>query len=277
MEISEILSRHGFSFKKGLGQNFITDTGLLAAVVRDAGVRKEDCVVEIGTGAGTLTRVISANASEVKSFDVDESLKPVLAETLAGLRNVEMLFKDVLRTDDSEIERITGGKPFKVVANIPYYITTPLIMRFLESGLKVTSMTLMVQEEVAARLSALPGSADYGAITVAVNLRGDVRVTRKVPRGVFRPVPKVDSAVVRIDVYEKYPAPDVKAASLLARAAFQMRRKTLVNNIGALSGYNKEQAAEALEKMGLDLRIRGETLSAEEFVRLAKILSEPKG
>ena len=277
MEISEILSRHGFSFKKGLGQNFITDTGLLAAVVRDAGVRKEDCVVEIGTGAGTLTRVISANASEVKSFDVDESLKPVLAETLAGLRNVEMFFKDVLRTDDSEIERITGGKPFKVVANIPYYITTPLIMRFLESGLKVTSMTLMVQEEVAARLSALPGSADYSAITVAVNLRGDVRVTRKVPRGVFRPVPKVDSAVVRIDVYEKYPAPDVKAASLLARAAFQMRRKTLVNNIGALSGYNKEQAAEALEKMGLDLRIRGETLSAEEFVRLAKILSEPKG
>lgn len=277
MEISEILSRHGFSFKKGLGQNFITDTGLLAAVVRDAGVRKEDCVVEIGTGAGTLTRVISANASEVKSFDVDESLKPVLAETLAGLRNVEMFFKDVLRTDDSEIERITGGKPFKVVANIPYYITTPLIMRFLESGLKVTSMTLMVQEEVAARLNALPGNADYGAITVAVNLRGDVRVTRKVPRGVFRPVPKVDSAVVRIDVYEKYPAPDVKAASLLARAAFQMRRKTLVNNIGALSGYNKEQAAEALEKMGLDLRIRGETLSAEEFVRLAKILSEPKG
>lgn len=277
MEISEILSRHGFSFKKGLGQNFITDTGLLAAVVRDSGVRKEDCVVEIGTGAGTLTRVISANASEVKSFDVDESLKPVLAETLAGLRNVEMFFKDVLRTDDSEIERITGGKPFKVVANIPYYITTPLIMRFLESGLKVTSMTLMVQEEVAARLSALPGSADYGAITVAVNLRGDVRVTRKVPRGVFRPVPKVDSAVVRIDVYEKYPAPDVKAASLLARAAFRMRRKTLVNNIGALSGYNKEQAAEALEKMGLDLRIRGETLSAEEFVRLAKILSEPKG
>lgn len=277
MEISEILSRHGFSFKKGLGQNFITDTGLLAAVVRDAGVRKEDCVVEIGTGAGTLTRVISANASEVKSFDVDESLKPVLAETLAGLRNVEMFFKDVLRTDDSEIERITGGKPFKVVANIPYYITTPLIMRFLESGLKVTSMTLMVQEEVAARLSALPGSADYGAITVAVNLRGDVRVTRKVPRGVFRPVPKVDSAVVRIDVYEKYPAPEVKAASLLARAAFRMRRKTLVNNIGALSGYNKEQAAEALEKMGLDLRIRGETLSAEEFVRLAKILSEPKG
>ena len=277
MEISEILSRHGFSFKKGLGQNFITDTGLLAAVVRDAGVRKEDCVVEIGTGAGTLTRVISANASEVKSFDVDESLKPVLAETLAGLRNVEMFFKDVLRTDDSEIERITGGKPFKVVANIPYYITTPLIMRFLESGLKVTSMTLMVQEEVAARLSALPGSADYGAITVAVNLRGDVRVTRKVPRGVFRPVPKVDSAGVRIDVYEKYPAPDVKAASLLARAAFQMRRKTLVNNIGALSGYNKEQAAEALEKMGLDLRIRGETLSAEEFVRVAKILSDPKG
>ena len=277
MEISEILSRHGFSFKKGLGQNFITDTGLLGAVVRDAGVRKEDCVVEIGTGAGTLTRVISANASEVKSFDVDESLKPVLAETLAGLRNVEMFFKDVLRTDDSEIERITGGKPFKVVANIPYYITTPLIMRFLESGLKVTSMTLMVQEEVAARLSALPGSADYGAITVAVNLRGDVRVTRKVPRGVFRPVPKVDSAVVRIDVYEKYPAPDVKAASLLARAAFRMRRKTLVNNIGALSGYNKEQAAEALEKMGLDLRIRGETRSAEAFVRLAKILSEPKG
>lgn len=274
MEISEILSRHGFSFKKGLGQNFITDTGLLGAVVRDAGVMKDDCVVEIGTGAGTLTRVLSAAADKVVSFDVDEALKPVLAETLAGLKNVEVYFKDVLRTDDSEIERVTGGKPFKVVANIPYYITTPLIMRFLESGLKVTSMTLMVQEEVAARLTALPGLADYGAVTVAVSLRGDARVTRKVPRGVFRPVPKVDSAVVRIDVYDKFSATDVKAASTLARAAFQMRRKTLINNLGALTPYTKEQAAKALEKMGLDPRIRGETLSAEEFVKLAKILSE---
>lgn len=274
MEISEILSRHGFSFKKGLGQNFITDTGLLGAVVRDAGVMKDDCVVEIGTGAGTLTRVLSAAADKVVSFDVDEALKPVLAETLAGLKNVEVYFKDVLRTDDSEIERVTGGKPFKVVANIPYYITTPLIMRFLESGLKVTSMTLMVQEEVAARLTALPGLADYGAVTVAVSLRGDARVTRKVPRGVFRPVPKVDSAVVRIDVYDKFSATDVKAASTLARAAFQMRRKTLINNLGALTPYTKEQAAKALEKMGLDPRIRGEKLSAEEFVKLAKILSE---
>lgn len=274
MEISEILSRHGFSFKKGLGQNFITDTGLLGAVVRDAGVMKDDCVVEIGTGAGTLTRVLSAAADEVVSFDVDEALKPVLAETLAGLKNVEVYFKDVLRADDSEIERVTGGKPFKVVANIPYYITTPLIMRFLESGLKVTSMTLMVQEEVAARLTALPGLADYGAVTVAVSLRGDARVTRKVPRGVFRPVPKVDSAVVRIDVYDKFSATDVKAASTLARAAFQMRRKTLINNLGALTPYTKEQAAKALEKMGLDPRIRGEKLSAEEFVKLAKILSE---
>lgn len=274
MEISEILSRHGFSFKKGLGQNFITDTGLLGAVVRDAGVMKDDCVVEIGTGAGTLTRVLSAAADKVVSFDVDEALKPVLAETLAGLKNVEVYFKDVLRADDSEIERVTGGKPFKVVANIPYYITTPLIMRFLESGLKVTSMTLMVQEEVAARLTALPGLADYGAVTVAVSLRGDARVTRKVPRGVFRPVPKVDSAVVRIDVYDKFSATDVKAASTLARAAFQMRRKTLINNLGALTPYTKEQAAKALEKMGLDPRIRGEKLSAEEFVKLAKILSE---
>lgn len=147
-------------------------------------------------------------------------------------------------------------------------------MRFLESGLKVTSMTLMVQEEVAARLTALPGLADYGAVTVAVSLRGDARVTRKVPRGVFRPVPKVDSAVVRIDVYDKFSATDVKAASTLARAAFQMRRKTLINNLGALTPYTKEQAAKALEKMGLDPRIRGEKLSAEEFVKLAKILSE---
>lgn len=277
MEISEILSRHGFVFKKSLGQNFITDTGLLKAVVRDAGVGKNDCVVEIGTGAGTLTRALAEAAGEVKSFDVDEALKPVLAETLTDAGNVEVYFKDVLRLGDAELENITGGKPFKVVANIPYYITTPLIMRFLESSLKMTCLTLMIQEEVAARLIAAPGTPEYGTITVSVALRGDVCVTRKVPRTLFRPVPKVDSAVVRIDVYDKFPGYDVAAAAALARAAFMMRRKTLVNNLVAYAGISKETAAYALCRTGLDLNIRGERLSAEDFVALNKVLSEIKG
>lgn len=276
MEISDILSRHGFRFKKGLGQNFITDTGLLNAVARDAGVTKADTVVEIGAGAGTLTAALSRAAKSVTAFDVDETLKPVLDETLRGADNVRVVFRDVLKTDDEELVRIIGGEEFKLVANIPYYITTPLIMRFAESSLKVKSMTVMVQEEVARRIAAAPGSSEYGAIGAAIALRGDAKIKRTVPRSVFRPVPNVDSAVIRIDFYDKFPGADINAVSKLIRAAFQMRRKTLVNNIGALTAYTKDEAQAALESIGFDARVRGEQLSAADFVALSTALSEMK-
>ena len=194
MEVKEILKKHGFVFKKNLGQNFLTEGSLLRAIVKDAGVTENDVVVEIGTGAGTLTSAISEKAKWVYTFDVDNALKPVLEETLAGKENVTLNFLDVLKCSDEKLKEIIGEDPFKVVANIPYYVTTPLIMRFLESDLPCKSLTVMVQKEVADRLVADPDTENYGAITLAVELRGVAKVTRPVSRMLFHPAPKVDSA-----------------------------------------------------------------------------------
>jgi 16S rRNA (adenine1518-N6/adenine1519-N6)-dimethyltransferase len=192
--IKDILRRTGFRFNRNLGQNFLTDTNLLSAIVEDSGLLDGETVVEIGTGAGTLTRALSAKAKRVISFEVDENLKPVLEETLKGLDNVEVVFADVLKLSDSRIAELCGDS-FRVVANIPYYITTSLIMRFIESGLNVTSITVMVQKEVADRLAAKESTSDYGAITMSVKLRGDAKITRLVNRNLFYPAPNVDSAV----------------------------------------------------------------------------------
>ena len=197
-ELSDILRASGFRFNKALGQNFIFDGNLLDAIVSDAGVTAEDTVVEIGTGAGTLTARLAARAKKVFSFEVDERLRPVLDISLKGAENVEVVFRDVMKMKDDELREMIGGE-FKVVANLPYYITTPLIMRFAESTLPVRSITVMVQKEVADRLTAEVGSADYAAVTLAVKVFGDAAVTRIVDRHMFRPAPNVDSAVVRID------------------------------------------------------------------------------
>lgn len=266
MEIIDILKKYSFVFKKSLGQNFLTDSLLLDAIARDAGVEKTDTVVEIGAGAGTLTRALAARASKVVAFDIDEALVPVLRESLAGVENAEIVFRDVLKCSDEELLGIIGGR-FKVVANIPYYITTPLVMRFAESSLPVDSVTVTVQKEVAERLVAEAGTPEYGAISATVALRGNARITREVPRRMFRPVPNVDSAVVRIDLVPDKFGADVGAVSELVRQCFRMRRKTLLNNLIA-AGYGKEKARLAIERAGFPADVRGERLSAKDYVEL---------
>ncbi len=273
MEVKEILKKHGFQFKKQLGQNFLTEGSLLRAIVKDAGVTENDIVVEIGTGAGTLTSAIAEKAKHVYTFDVDTALVPVLEETLAGKQNITLNFIDVLKCSDEKLKGIIGDNPFKVVANIPYYITTPLIMRFLESSLDVRSLTVMVQKEVADRLIAEPNTENYGAITLGVELRGVAKVTRPVSKLLFHPAPKVDSAVVHIEIDDsRFEIEDRDFLRKLIRAGFQMRRKTLVNNIGATMGITKERAREVLLSLGYSESIRGEALSIEDYIKIAKAL-----
>ena len=268
--VADILNAAGFRFNKALGQNFIFDSNLLDAIVSDAGVTAEDTVVEIGTGAGTLTARLAARAKKVFSFEVDERLRPVLDLTLQGVGNAEVVFRDVMKMKDAEFTDIVGGGTFRVVANLPYYITTPLIMRFVESGLPVSSLTVMVQKEVADRLTAEVGSADYAAVTLAVKMFGDAAVMRTVDRRMFRPAPNVDSAVVRLDrVPGRLDGTDEKLVRKLVRAAFAMRRKTLVNNLSAAFGIPKQSAAECVTACGFPADIRGERLSLDDFIRLS--------
>ena len=272
-ELSDILRASGFRFNKALGQNFIFDGNLLDAIVSDAGVTAEDTVVEIGTGAGTLTARLAARAKKVFSFEVDERLRPVLDISLKGAENVEVVFRDVMKMKDDELREMIGGE-FKVVANLPYYITTPLIMRFAESTLPVRSLTVMVQKEVADRLTAEVGSADYAAVTLAVKVFGDAAVTRIVDRHMFRPAPNVDSAVVRVDrVPGRLDGADEKLVRKLVRAAFAMRRKTLVNNLAASFGIPKQQATDLVTACGFPADVRGERLSLDDFIRLSHVFS----
>lgn len=271
MNIKDIIKAAGFRYNKALGQNFITDGNLLSAIVADAGVSVEDTVLEIGTGAGTLTRALSQKAGRVVSFEVDKNLEPVLSVSLSGVDNAEVVFRDVLKMSDSEISEI-AGESFKVVANLPYYITTPLIMRFLESGIKPESMTVMVQKEVADRLVAKPSSPDYAALTLAVETYGEARVTRAVPRSMFYPSPNVDSAVVRIDHQkDKLSGENAPLIRKLIRAVFSMRRKTLANNLCAAFCISKDEAAEKIRAAGFPPMIRGEALSLADYVKLSRL------
>lgn len=270
MKMKDVLQATSFRFNKALGQNFISDTNLLKGIVTDSGITPDDVVVEIGTGAGTLTRQIASVAKQVYSFEVDQNLIPVHELSLSGIDNLQVIFRDVLKMKDDEFKSIVGEGEFKVVANLPYYITTPLIMRFLESDLNVTSLTIMVQEEVGRRLVAKPNTADYSAITLAVLLRGEGTITRKVGRNMFYPAPNVDSAVVRIYVdKDKLAGENKTLIHKLVRSAFLMRRKTLVNNLNASFGLSKAEAAEKLIAAGLDERVRGEALSLEDYVNLS--------
>ncbi len=270
INVRDIINGTGFRFNKALGQNFITDKNLLAAIAADSGVGEEELVVEVGTGAGTLTRALAETARRVVSFEVDGSLAPVLELSLRGLDNVEVVFKDVLKLSDGEIEDILGGEAFRVAANLPYYITTPLIMRFLESELPVKSLAVMVQKEVADRLVASVGSADYSAVTLAVQMAGSARITRFVSRKMFYPAPNVDSAVVRIDIDRgKLASEDAPLVHKLVRSAFAMRRKTLANNLSQAFGMSKAEAADVIERAGFAPLIRGEALTLEDFVKLS--------
>lgn len=272
-KIKDILIDNGFRFNHNLGQNFITDKNLLDKIVELSGVDENDVVVEIGTGAGTLTRAIAEKAKKVYSFEVDRALKPVLDETLSGLDNVEVIFKDVLKMKDKELIEIVGEK-FKVVANIPYYITTALVMRFLEEDVHPSAITVMVQKEVADRFVAKPATEDYGAITMAISLYGDAKIVGQVDKSMFYPVPKVDSSIVRIDVYDKYAGVNKKNVNKAIRCAFMMRRKTLLNNLTAVYPVQKDEAAKILESLNIDLKARGETLTLDQIIEISDLLSK---
>lgn len=270
--IKDIIRGVDFHFNKALGQNFITDANLLDAIVADSGITSDDTVVEIGTGAGTLTRAIAKVAKKVYSFEVDRNLQPVLALSLQGVDNAEVIFRDVLKMKDDELKSVVGDS-FKVVANLPYYITTPLAMRFIESTLDVKSVTIMVQKEVALRFVAKPNTADYSAITLAIEMAGNAQITRNVSRNMFFPSPNVDSAVVRIDIDRtKLDGENAPLLHKLVRSSFAMRRKTLANNLSVAFQIDKQEAGKLIEEAGFSLMVRGEALSLDDYKKLAKSL-----
>ena len=274
--LKALISEHGFSFKKAYGQNFLTDRLLLDSIVEEAGVTKEDTVLEIGCGAGALTASLARAAKKVVGYEIDTKLQPILDKTLQEFNNVTINFSDVMKNKMSDIEKKLGGE-YILVANLPYYITTPIVMRFLEEAKKVKALVIMVQEEVAYRFAAKEGTSDYGAITVGINLRGNAEVVLRVPRDKFTPPPNVDSAVVKITIDEnKFKGVDFDKVREVVRIAFSSRRKMLVNNL--MNGYkiNRVDAEGILQGAGIELTKRGESLSAEDFVKLAEIIKEFK-
>ena len=272
MDIKQILRDMGFRFNKQFGQNFLTDEALLNNICTDAEI-EGGTVLEIGAGAGTLTRVLSKHADSVVAFEIDRNLEKVLNVTLSDCNNVKVVMADVMRYKMPELEELVGGA-YRVVANIPYYLTSPLIMRFVEEAQNVTSLTLTIQKEVAERLAAKPATKDYGAITVAVNAVADVKITRILPRNLFYPEPNVDSAVVRIDFKrDKYSISNPVLFRKTVRVAFAMRRKTFANNLAVGFNINKQQAEQILIACNLNVNCRGEELSVEQFVQLYERLA----
>ncbi len=269
--VKDTLRETGFNFKKRLGQNFITDKNLLESIVREAGVGDADTVVEIGCGAGTLTRVLAEHAKKVIGFEVDGDLRPVLSRTLSGVENAEIFFKDFLKVDLRDFEKEYGG--YSVVANIPYYVTTPLITKILEESKLCKSLTVMVQEEVAERLCARENTPEYGAITAVIALRASAEIVKRVPREMFIPRPNVDSAVVKMTVEDgRIAVDDPETYKKTVHAAFRSRRKTLENNLVSCFGLPREIAREILFESGIAPKARGETLSPRQFARLSDVL-----
>ena len=273
--VKEILIDNNFSFSKKFGQNFITDKNFLLSVVDCAGITREDEVLEIGAGAGTLTKVLSEKAKKVVSFEIDENLKGVLKENLQGYDNIKLVFADALKTPIFEIEKHLCNK-YKLVANLPYYITTPLIFKFLEETDKIESLTIMVQKEVGERITAQNSSKDYGALTIAIDFYGNAKIVKKVSRNMFYPVPNVDSVIVKIDIVKnKYDVDKFKFMEVV-KAGFAMRRKTLINNLSQGLQLDKKQISDILTRLNLKLDIRAENLTTEQFVMLTKELFKQK-
>lgn len=271
MELKKIIRESGFKFNKRFGQNFIESEILLEKIVELSGVTEKDKVVEIGVGGGTLTRALSEKAKFVYGFEIDKNLQPVLQKSLAGVENVEIIFKDFMKENLSELEKEIGEE-YVVVANLPYYITSPIVMRFIEEAEFCRRIVVMVQREVAFRFCARPATADYGAITAAIGLWGDAAIILDVDRTNFYPQPNVDSAVVRIDkFYEDRGVIDKKVYRDIVRIAFSSRRKTLVNNMMNYLKISREKAENILKESGIDISVRGETLSVGDFTRLANV------
>mgnify|MGYP004510856149 CR=1 FL=1 len=277
----EVLKKHQFTFQKKFGQNFLIDPHVLDKIISAAEITKEDFVLEIGPGIGTMTQYLAEAAREVTAVEIDRNLIPILSETLSAYDNVQIINEDVLKLDLAALAKErNGGKPIKVVANLPYYITTPIIMGLFEGGVPIESITVMVQKEVAMRMQAGPGTKDYGALSLAVQYYAEPYLAANVPPNCFMPRPNVGSAVIRLTRYAEpaVKAKDEKLMFALIRASFNQRRKTLqngLNNSQELS-FTKEQIAEAIEKMGLSPSVRGEALTLEQFAKLSDLLAEVK-
>ena len=276
--IKSVMADAGISFRKEFGQNFLTNRIIPEEIADNCADTAERMILEIGPGIGCLTQELAMRYKKVVAVEIDRGLIPVLSKTLADFDNITVINDDIMKVDlRALIDEYSEGMPVSVCANLPYYITTPILMRLLESDVKLSSITVMVQNEVATRLAAKEGSADYGAITAVLGYYGSVRRLFKVSAGCFVPAPKVDSAVVRIDLYDKPPfeIKDEKLFFNLIKAAFEMRRKTLQNAISAkLPAYSKEKITEAITAIGKDEKVRGERLSTEDFANLANYLSE---
>ena len=274
-----VLQKHQFTFQKKFGQNFLIDTHVLDKIIRSAEISQDDMVLEIGPGIGTMTQYLCENAREVAAVEIDRNLIPILADTLSAYENVEVLNEDILKVDINRLaQEKNQGRPIKVVANLPYYITTPIIMGLFESHVPVDSITIMVQKEVAERMQAGPGTKDYGALSLAVRYYARPEIVANVPPNCFIPRPKVGSAVIRLTRHRENPV-QVRDESLMfrmIRASFNQRRKTLVNglNNGAELNLEKQQIVNALGTMGLAPDIRGEALTLEQFAALSNLLGE---
>lgn len=270
-DLRSVLEKHGFHFKKQFGQNFISDGNLLRSIVEASGITKDTTVVEIGCGAGTLTRALAESAKKVYAFDIDTDLQPVLAETLSGLENVEVIFRDFNKMDLREFEKEI--EEYTVVANLPYYITTPLVTKLLEESDKVQGLSIMVQEEVAERFCAKENTPEYGSITAGIALKGEAKIVKRVSRNLFYPRPNVDSAVVKIEFQRgRVAVKDEKAYRQTVKCAFLNRRKTLENNLVNFFKLTREQAKTVLVQAGVAEKARGETLSPWALAKLADTL-----
>lgn len=273
----EILQKYQFSFQKRFGQNFLIDTHVLDKIIEKANITKEDFVLEIGPGIGTMTQYLCEEAGEVAAVEIDSNLIPILKDTLSEYSNIEIVHGDILKADIGALAREKNqGKPIKVVANLPYYITTPIIMGLFESHVPIDSITVMVQKEVAERMQASPGTKDYGALTLAVGYYAKPEIVANVPPNCFMPRPKVGSAVIRLKRHE-HPIVQVEDEKLmfdLIRASFNQRRKTLVNGLNNAPGIflGKEKIQECLKELSVSETIRGEALTLEQFARLSNIM-----
>ena len=272
-----VLQKYNFNFQKKFGQNFLIDTRVLDRIIESAEITKEDCILEIGPGIGTMTQYLAENAREVVAVEIDKNLIPILEDTLSAYDNVTVINDDILKVDINKIvEEKNAGKPIKVVANLPYYITTPIIMGLFESHVPLQSITIMVQKEVADRMQVGPGTKDYGALSLAVQYYAKPEIVANVPPNCFMPRPNVGSAVIRLTRYDAPPVQvkDEKYMFSLVRASFNQRRKTLVNGLTNAPelGLSKEKVVEALEQLGWSPTIRGEALTLEQFAELSNTL-----
>lgn len=274
-----VLQKYNFNFQKKFGQNFLIDTHVLDKIISAAGITDEDLILEVGPGIGTMTQYLCEHARKVVAVEIDRNLIPVLEDTLSSYDNVKVINADILKVDINKlVQEENGGRPIKVVANLPYYITTPIIMGLFESHVPIENITVMVQKEVADRMQEGPGTKNYGALSLAVQYYAEPYIVANVPPNCFMPRPKVGSAVIRLTSHEKPPVKVEDEAFMfqIIRASFNQRRKTLVNGLYNAPGINvsKEEIVEALTKMGMPATVRGETFTLEQFATLSQLLKE---